>query len=212
MDYIDRFYAAYEAAFGPLMTVHLDSHPEEMLVGPPNPEGWVQWRLIRRPGRKLDFTDIERGCGHPLPSSFKEWMSRFDSLDLDCGVVRMTPAPANDPLGPLAKEVRNGSPGLGNDLGLIAFGSEAFGDIGAVCFDTQADINDADWPVVIHDHEWPRERKITPMFSSFRALLECVTELLGGNATTADDLRRLDPSMPQAAYDYWSQCLRGRGA
>jgi hypothetical protein len=178
MDLIDQFYNTVYKARTPLKTVYAVNTPHDMIVGnEPDSEGWIEWRLIRR-SETIDpaLAEFEQEIGHPLPHLFKQWHSRYYTLDGDIGIARLPEIPSNDSLRPLRTTYRCFFPDerLYN-MGLIPFGNEAMMDAGPLCFDTRVSISDANWPIIYWDHEWANtNREIGPaIFSSFGKLLEC---------------------------------------
>jgi hypothetical protein len=62
---------------------------------------------------------------------------------------------------------------------LVPFADERFADAGPVCFDTRSPVADADYPVVLWDHEFVgTAEEIRPLFSSTTAMFRCLVFLV----------------------------------
>jgi hypothetical protein len=102
----DDFFTAFEAAYAPLTTVHTDKTPQDMVAGPVNADGWVEWRM--RPCTvPLDdiFAKYVHAAGKALPPSFQRWYASTFTLDCDCSVLRLPANPSNSPGKPLLQYV-----------------------------------------------------------------------------------------------------------
>lgn len=100
----DEFFAAFEAASGPLKTVHTAATPQDMLAGPVDADGWVEWRMRPCPISLDDvFATYAQAAGKSLPSSFRRWYAGTFTLDGDCGLLRLPANPSNAPGKPLLK-------------------------------------------------------------------------------------------------------------
>jgi len=100
-DIYEQFYRAFERrriAFDIRKTVWTERLPKEMLVGEPDEEGWVEWRMIA-PADSLasELDTLEAEAQIRLPRSFKRWFGLYYTLDMDCGIVRLPECPSNDP-------------------------------------------------------------------------------------------------------------------
>src|SRR5579885_577741 len=183
-DYIERFFRAYQASSEPMSVVLIASTPLDMLVDPtPNKSGWVEWKLVpQMTSLEPAMLALEKEVGIGLPTSFKDWLSRYYTLDMDIAIARLPACPSNNPLGPLRERIFGS--GYHSErpraLGLLPFGAEAKMDAGPLCFDTRQARADNGWPIVYWDHDFDkRPEEIGPMiFSSFAKLIECATHFL----------------------------------
>jgi hypothetical protein len=172
----DDFFTAFEAAYAPLTTVHTDKTPQDMVAGPVNADGWVEWRM--RPCTvPLDdiFAKYVHAAGKALPPSFQRWYASTFTLDCDCSVLRLPANPSNSPGKPLLQYVVPGNRWWERPLALgqLPFGDEG-NDSGPLCFDTRASNDPGRWPITFWDHDGQEE--IGPaLFSSFDALLRGCT-------------------------------------
>src|SRR5262245_108775 len=107
----EDYFAAYEEAFSPLMTVHTSQTPPDMLVSPVNADGWLQ-RRTRPCTVSLDdvFATYAQAAGKPLPNSFQRWYASTFTLDADCSVLRLPANPSNAPGKPLLEYIMPGNP------------------------------------------------------------------------------------------------------
>jgi hypothetical protein len=179
-DLIETFYDVCHRQFAPFMLPVVPDDPAEMLVGTPTSSNWIEWKLLfRSTGIDPAFATFEQEMGVVFPHMFKLWHSRYFTLDGGIGGVGenavisgiyLPAIPSNDPFGPLRFEMTEMDfPEKQRARGFVPFASAW--DVGPLCFDTSADVKDADWPIYIWDHE--DEDDIHIVFSSFRKLLEC---------------------------------------
>ena len=130
--------------------------PPEMFDGPINDAGWVAWRMLPSTLSNADISHLEDEFTVTLPPLFRAYLlagfqlfdqihsSRHDQL------IFNTPVPANDPLGPLRRELTGWRSLI--DASLVPFAE--WGDCwGPMCFDTQQRLHDGDCPIVWLDHE-----------------------------------------------------------
>lgn len=158
----------------------LEGVPEEMRVGAPNKNGWIQWKLLPwSRGIAPGFEQLEQEIGVMLPFSYKLWYSRYYQVDGDLSFIRFPETSPENPFAELRKEIFDSWwPERIKGIGLISFGSI---DYGSFCFDTRHNEKSSDYPIVFWDHDWiDSDKEIIPTkFSSFRELLEyCVQSLL----------------------------------
>lgn len=173
---------------------------------------FVQWELLHR-SQAIDpqFHDFEREVGVTFPDSFKRWHSRYFTLDGGIGGhgaisgIDLPAIPSNDLFGPLREQMFEiYLPEPLRRRGFVPFASAW--DTGPLCFDTTAQVPDADWPIYIWDHE--DEQDVQLVFSSFRKLLECCVHNCGGIMPDygplpedVDGLKSIDPNGIGLYYD-----------
>ncbi|HHN74824.1 MAG TPA: hypothetical protein ENK10_06295 [Acidobacteria bacterium] len=196
MDIVADFYRAFQDHFSPLTIVWTEQLPASMLRAGRDLEGYVVWELEPR-GAAVDFSPLDQKCGTPLPELFKEWLGAYCALeDFDCGLVRLVHAPPDDPL----RRIQELFEAEGDVVkrGLLPFGYEATLEAGPICID----LNQGE--VCFVDRSLKQE---VQMFSSFEAMLKCITLALDDLSASADDFARLDPGMSVDGKRYWSAAL-----
>ncbi|MBX7221583.1 MAG: SMI1/KNR4 family protein [Blastocatellia bacterium] len=132
----------------------MEGLPQDMLVGPPNEENWVAWKLVPGTLELADYDPLEQRIGCQLPPSFKEWHRRFFSLDgLQVAGIALPGTPSNNPFGPLEDAIFDqGCSDEAIPLGIIPFGWVE--DEGAwACFDARQPREGNEWPILLLDHE-----------------------------------------------------------
>lgn len=171
---IESFFKAY---WRPGMkTVFVDRIPVEMLAGPVDNEGWVEWRVTKGKLRAEDYQQIEKEFDVKFPESFIAWHRSHFFLDCDCSIIRL---PVSSPTAPL-KEIRENLEWNRNLLeqGLIPFGYEG-NDTGPLVFETRYALVSSDYPIKVYDQSLDDLEGLSEIvFSSFSKLLECVTHFL----------------------------------
>lgn len=170
-----------------MWTVFGDWIPHEMLVtGQVDKEGWVEWKLLPRSvGVDPGFAKLEKEIGATFPRMFKLYYSRYYFLDGDLSMLRFPRSTPNKPFDELRDLILNSYfPERIKGIGLIPFASDG-NDAGPLCFDTRQSRNDADYPIVLWDHDWVgTHNEISPtIFSSFTKLLECCVHLWSKDKT-----------------------------
>ncbi|MCA9621833.1 MAG: hypothetical protein KC731_22570 [Myxococcales bacterium] len=194
MRVVDDFFMAFIEHFSPLTTVWREGLPPSLLRGAADQNGYVEWAMVRRRDA-VDFSSIE-SIGLTLPSLFKSWLTAYEALeDYDVGLLRLVHSPAGAPLARLQDLLAAESDVA--DRGLIPIGYEATMDAGPVCIAP-------DGRIVLVDRSHEVE---PPLFSSFEAMLACLTVALRNPDGDADDFARLDPQMPAEAKRYWARLL-----
>jgi hypothetical protein len=164
-----------------LKSVH-PSPPKEMMVDENDQREWFEWKLVKRSeGIDPQFTAFENEIGCILPESFKQWHSRYYTLDGDLGFIRLPAIPSNDPFGPVRHEMfEMYLPERYREQGFLPFGSDGAWDAGPLCFHTGINDDAADWPIYLWDHDNAKQDPIL-CFSNFRKLLECSIHDWGGH-------------------------------
>lgn len=119
---------------------------------------------------------------------------------IDCGVIRLHPCRAEDPLGELRAAALDGwSPGEIVGRGLLPIAEDG-NDGGPLCVDLrEADPDSA--PVCLWDHDW--HRISDPLFENSAAMLRCVTSLLSG--ASVEELARHGGAGAAAYYGWWDE-------
>jgi hypothetical protein len=157
----------------------LPEPPSQMVIGEPNPDGWVRWHTVPSPVTDADLAAVEAWLPARLPSAMKTYFTYRCILMTDR--LMLPEVPADDPLGPFVAEAKAWAPLL--EAGYIPFAE--FGDgYGPVCLDTRQPNGD-DYAVGWIDHEhfhhlpdadWSNRsaicRLFQPLFPTFRSLLE----------------------------------------
>lgn len=202
-------------------TVWIPEMPTDMISSKKGIDGWADWKLIERSG-EIDpgFKDLEEETGYSLPYSFKYWHSRYYQLDGDMGLIRLPEIPSNKPYSPLRSHIfQMYLPEEYRQRGFLPFGA-ADNDMGPLCFYTQADVPNADWPIYGWNHDvMPGTYNHVPTaawdlplcFSNFRKLLECIVHFLGGHLPEFPELppkqagfRIIDPDAAGIYFNMYS--------
>jgi len=182
--------------------------PEEMIPETDNGlSGWVEWKLIERRG-EIDpgFEALEKELKCKLPYSFKYWHSRYYQLDADMSLIRLPAVPSNNPFKDLRREMfEMYFPEKYREQGYVPFGSDG-NDTGPICFHTQAEVDDFDYPVYVLEPYTKDSMQL--QFSNFRKLLEYLVHYLRGTLTDYGDLpegyagfKIIDPDGAGKYYD-----------
>jgi hypothetical protein len=137
---------------------------------------WKGWRPISSTVTDQELDGLEKETGLKYPRAYREFLQyqHFVGLtEFGLRFYRHLIGTWRDTL--RKKYFHPWSRERMLDRGLLSFGSESFMDAGAVCFDTRASRPDADWPVVIWDHEWiGTDQEVRPMFSTCARMFECL--------------------------------------
>jgi hypothetical protein len=171
---IEDFFKAY---WSPGMKiVSMDSQPKEMLVGPVDQDGWIEWKLIKGNLTVEDYRGVERQFNVHFPESFISWHKSYFFLDCDCSFIRL---PISSPVTPLL-EIRENLD-WNRELikqGLIPFGREG-NDTGPLVFDARKKVNLNEYPIRVYDLYAEDSNGLSAViFSSFTKLLQCATHFM----------------------------------
>ena len=127
-----------------------------MWAGSVDSEGCVEWRLLPSPLVEPDVAAVEAEFGVRFPPLFRAYLLArlhlfrdFRSHRHDC-TVSLAPMPAGQPLQPLRELLQAWQPLA--DAGLVPFAEWGDG-LGPVCFDSEAQAAEQDFPIVWMDHE-----------------------------------------------------------
>jgi len=173
-DIIEDFFKAYWRHG--MKTVYLDKIPKEMLAGPVDDEGWVEWKLTEGKLRLEDYRRVEREFNVKLPESFISWHKAYFFLDCDCSIIRLPVSLSTEPLKEIRENLEWNPKLLGQ--GLIPFGSEG-NDIGPLVFETRQGSSFNEYPIKFYDPYAEEPDGLSEViFSSFPKLLQCTTHFL----------------------------------
>jgi hypothetical protein len=209
-----KFMSAYMSSFSNKI-VYTDKIPEEMTVGPVDKEGWVEWKPIKGTLSREAYEEVEKQFNVRFPASFIDWHRAYFFLDGDCRLIRL---PSSNPQQPLREIRSNLNWVIPQQLipeKLYPFASEG-NDTGPLVFDARFANNTNDFPIRVYDLEFGGNLNglSDPIFSSFTALIECVTHFLVEISTREDfeiipDFFKIDPQgAGRTGIDYWLSWCR----
>jgi len=173
-DTIESFFKAYWHLG--MKTVYVDKIPKEMLSGPVDGEGWVEWKLTEGKLRAQDYKKIEREFNVNFPESFIAWHKSYFFPDCDCSIIRLPVSLPTEPLKEIRENLEWNQELL--EQGIIPFGYEG-NDTGPLVFETRQKSKLNEYPIKVYDRYAGDVGSLSEViFSSFPKLLQCITHFL----------------------------------
>lgn len=120
----------------------------------PQSNDWAGWKPAESIITDEDLNRLEKKIGHNLPLSFREFLKykHFVELRLNNYAIGLFSHMPDKELSELKRNILQfHEPELLIDQGYIYFAD--FNDYGLLCFDTNQERENFDWPVVYIDHE-----------------------------------------------------------
>lgn len=115
-------------------------------------EEWKKWLPLESRVTDLEIEEFEGRIGHKLPSDYVFFLKYKHFYELNIGEGVMCEHPVNTWRASLSAMIYNGYPRkFLIDKGLIPFAGMS--DWGLLCFDTNRGYLNANYPVVLWDHE-----------------------------------------------------------
>ncbi|GEP90002.1 SMI1 / KNR4 family (SUKH-1) [Chitinophaga terrae (ex Kim and Jung 2007)] len=124
------------------------------MAGPVNEDDddWNTWLPIPSTVTDAEIEDFEKQLGHKLPGDYKTFLKHRHFYELQIGEVSFCSHPVNTWRADLAEKIFEGYPTKYLlDKGYIPFAD--WSDWGLLCFDTNRNQQDHNYPVVLWDHE-----------------------------------------------------------
>jgi hypothetical protein len=206
---IDRFWKAFLLDPARRRIPRTQEVPPEMLEDEVLDPPWCRWRLMNGRTSRAAVKEWEESLGWRLPGVFWDWFLSKQTLQVDCGILRLACAPPATPFSDLEELLEWDLP-LIRTKQLFPIGDEGLRNAGPVCLDLRAK---AEAPVVYWDG-WD-EAVSEPIFSSFERLLEGAAFAMENpdvlrNATLLDGFLALDPEgAGRTGEEYWRSVAGG---
>jgi hypothetical protein len=155
--------------------------PRDMRLGPPDAEGWADWKMLPSRVTEADIRALEKRLPAPLPPAFVAYLTARHVLAMNFGEYSLPVLPTRAPL----RDARNFL--MARELwpcGYLQFAGGPCGD--PVCFDIARRRPNGDYPVVVFNHDqvpeeaWGSRAALRPyvqqLAPSFRAFLKGLVE------------------------------------
>jgi len=131
-------------------------------------EEWRNWNVIPSKVTDSEIQEFEESIGFKLPASFKLYLKHKHFYDLQIAECNLCSHPVNIWRSELSEMIFNGYPReYLIDKGRIPFAN--WSDWGYLCFDTTANCDDFDYPIVLWDHE--RADNFEKKYQNFSSML-----------------------------------------
>lgn len=134
-----------------------------------NNKEWKNWLPIKSTVTDSELSELEKEIGHRLPDSYKRFLKIKHFYELYIAECSFCSHPINTWRAKLMEMIFDGYPS--EDLietGRIPFAS--WSDWGLLCFDTTAECENNDYPIVLWDHEVYDQFEF--QYSNFENMLE----------------------------------------
>jgi hypothetical protein len=161
-----------------MTTVHTEGMSPDMMAGPEDDEGWVEWKPIRGTLTDEDYKQLEEAYQIQLPPSFIDWHKAFFFCDGDCLIAQLPASLPNEPLEELRNQLNYGGNLISH--GLYPFASDGSGTGNPLVFDARYPVTNNEFPIRIYDHEFIDDLNGLGeiIFSSFSKMLSCLVYFL----------------------------------
>ncbi len=152
-----------------LISIELNKLPGEIVPEMSDPdqeknEEWRIWNPIQSKVTDEEIEEFESRLGHKLPESYKKFLKYKHFYELQIGECSFCEHPAGIWRASLSEMIFDGYPReFLIDAGRIPFAN--WSDWGLLCFDTTAENQNNDYPIVLWDHEIFDE--FEPKYSNF---------------------------------------------
>ena len=135
-----------------LNTLPIDIEPEMKDLNQGKDEEWKTWFPIHSKVTDIEIEEIENRIGHKLPDDYKIFLKHKHFYELQISEASFCEHPVNHWSASLSEMIFNGYPReLLLDKGFIPFAN--WSDWGLLCFDTNRNKDNRNYPVVLWDHE-----------------------------------------------------------
>ena len=143
----------------------------ELEMADPNQDKNEEWRIwfpIDSMVTDGDLAELEGKIGHSLPDDYKTFLKYKHFYELHISEVSFCPHPINTWKKKLTDMILNNyPPECLSEKGYLPFAS--FNDWGLLCFDTNRNQSDKNYPIVLWDHE--TEDEVQDMCKDFYELI-----------------------------------------